>query len=310
MNSPLWNHYLLTLYRNLTRQRLYAALNVLGLAVGIAVFLVLWLDVRFETGFERWLPGADQVYIIRTTWPGQTTSLALSRGTSGAVIEALEGDYPGLAATRVWDQSGTVRQGGRITPEKVEVVDPGFFKVFDLPLVAGDRSTLLSAPDAVVVSQSRARRYFGGANPIGRNLTVVTQGVPGVYRVTGVLKDPPPDTEHPFDVIVPLTPQMTRSDPTWRDWNSMQAETYLRLETPARAKALDLDFDSFLDRHVSHDLGRTPHKDMRLRTQPLMSLHLLDPKDAAVVAGLGGVGLLTLILAAVNYVNLATARAG
>ena len=304
------NHYLLTLYRSLTRHRLYAALNVLGLAVGIAAFLVLWLDVRFETGFERWIPDARSIYLIRTTFPQETLDFALARGTSAAVRDALVGDYPGILATRVWDEEGTVRLGGRVTPEvHIEVVDPGFFKVFDLPLVAGDKATLLRAPDEVVITQTRARRYFGDANPIGRTLTIVTQGMPNVYRVAGVLKDPPPDTDNTFDLIVPLTPAMTAVDASWHDWNSEEVETFLRFDDPAKARALDLDLDGFVDRHVAHELGHTPHKDFRLRTQPLLSLHLLDPKAAAVVAAMGVVGLLTLIMAAVNYINLATARA-
>ena len=125
-----------------------------------------------------------------------------------------------------------------------------------------------------------------------------------------MLKDPPPDTESTFDLILPLTPAMTATVPGWHDWNSEELETFLRFEDPAKAHALDLDLDGFVDRHVPHELGHTPHKDMKLRTQPQLSLHLLDPKAAAVVAAMATVGLLTLIMAAVNYVNLATARAG
>ena len=306
------SHYLLTFYRALTRHRLYAALNVLGLAVGIAVFLVLWLDVRFETGFERWIPNAGSIYLIRTTFPDEPIdSYALARGTSAAVLDALKGDYPGIVATRVWDQEGTVRQAGRVTPEvHIEVVDPDFFKVFDLPLVAGDKATLFRAPDEVVITQTRARRYFGEANPMGRSLTIVTQGIPNVYRVAGVLKDPPPDTESTFDLILPLTPAMTATVRDWTNWYSEELETFLRFEDPAGARALDRDLDGFVDRHVAHELGRVPHKEMKLRTQPQLSLHLLDPKAATVVAAIAAVGLLTLIMAAVNYVNLATARAG
>ena len=305
------NHYLLTLYRSLTRHRLYAALNVLGLAVGIAVFLVLWLDVRFETGFERWIPDARSIYLVRTTWPGEAETLALSEGTSPVVYDALVGDYPGLVGTRVWDNPGTVRQGGRVTAEDhVEAVDADFFKVFDLPLVRGDKASLLRAPDDIVITQARAKRYFGDADPIGRSLTIATQGITTVYRVAGVLKDPPADTDTTFDLIVPINLAMKTSDESWRDWRSEQLYTYLRFDTPAQVQALDRDFDSFLDRHVAHELGRTPHKDQRLRTQPMLSLHLLDPKAGAVVTAMGAVGLLTLIMAAVNYINLATARAG
>jgi putative ABC transport system permease protein len=303
----MWGHYLLTLYRVLTRQRLYAALNILGLAVGVAVFLVLWLDVRFETGFERWIPHSDQIYTIRTGNLGDHNPTGF---TMGGLLDVLKGDYPQLVATRVWDQSSGVRQGSRITAEKVELVDPGFLKVFDLPLVEGDATSALQAPDEVLISRSRARRYFGSADPIGRRLVVAAAAAPSVYRVVGVLEDPPADTDIPFNIVAPITPQAIATDPLWRDWGSRDLITYLRLKTPAQARALELDFGRFVDRHAPRDVGRRNRPLIRLRLAPLLSLHLLDPKDAAVIAALGAVGLLTLLLAGVNYVNLATARAG
>jgi putative ABC transport system permease protein len=107
------NHYLLTLYRSLSRHRLYAAINVLGLAVGIAVFLVLFLDVRFETSFEQWIPNAKQLYVVTTNierrgaWPS----------TGGFVLEQLRSDYPQVVGARDNPAHGVVRQNGRATSE-------------------------------------------------------------------------------------------------------------------------------------------------------------------------------------------------
>jgi putative ABC transport system permease protein len=304
----MWGHYLLSLYRSLTRHWLYAALNVLGLAVGIAVFLVLWLDVRFETGFERWIPDARSIFVVRSIWQGE--GLEANNFTMGGTIEELCGDYPQLTGARVWNQAATFRQGAQATSEEVAVVDPAFFKVFDLPLAAGAKAELLRTPDEVVLSQTEARRYFGAANPMGQRLTIVLQGAARTYRVSGVLRDPPRGTDLSLDVLIPLTPTLAASEPRWRHWGSEHLQTFLRFKTPAEARALDADLDAFVDRHAGHDLTPPAHQRLRLRTQPLVSLHLLDPKDAAVVVGLSAVGLLTLLLAGVNYVNLATARAG
>jgi putative ABC transport system permease protein len=308
MNSPaLLGHYALTLYRVLTRQRLYAALNILGLAVGVAVFLVLWLDVRFETGFERCIPHADQIYLVQSRIAGMGRTPA----TMGATLEELRSDYPQLVGTRYWGQSATIRQGGQITSEQLEVVDPDFFKVFDLPLIAGDKATIFRAPDDLILTRAKATHYFGSANPLGQHLTITFNGVTRAYRVAGVLKDLPRNTDFQFDFVVPLTPQMVAADPAWRHWGNVEVGAFLRLDTPVAAKALDAELDNFVDRHAAHDITPSPaHRLLSLRTTPLLSLHLADPKDSATVGALGGVGVLTLLLAALNYINLATARGG
>jgi putative ABC transport system permease protein len=303
-------HYLLTLYRSLSRHRLYAAINVLGLAVGIAVFLVLFLDVRFETSFERWIPTASQIYVVRTSGLGELAGIGTFNGTMGGLLDELRADYPQLIGTRIWGDGGTVRQGDKITGEQIEKVDPTFFQVFDLPLAAGDKAALLTRPDDLILSQSKAKQYFGDANPIGRKLTVAFDGGVHDLRVVGVVKDPPKTTDLNFDLITPLKVPTPTQDPAWRAWGSIELNTYLRMKTPDQARALDANFDRFVDVHAAHDMGPNAHKMWRQRTLPLVAAHLVEPKDAAIVAALGGVGLLTLLLAAVNYVNLATARAG
>jgi len=306
----MWIHALLTLYRSLTKHRLYATLNILGLAVGIAVFLVLALYVRFETSFERWIPNASQIYVVRTIWTLTGEVIPPSDATMGGLLDELRGDYPQLSGTRMWDARVTIRQGSQVTTEQLELVDPSFFKVFDLPMAAGDKASLLHRPDDLMVSQTLAKKYFGSANPVGQRLTVENQGVLYDYRVVGVMKDAPKNTDLQFDLVAPITPQMVAKQDRWTHWGSEQLTTYVRFDTPAGAAALDNDFDRFTDRHGKGDLDDPPHKTLRLRTAPLAAVHLIDPKDAVVVATIGAVGLLTLLLAGVNYVNLATARAG
>jgi putative ABC transport system permease protein len=307
MNSlPLLGHYAVTLYRSLTRHRLYAALNVLGLAVGIAVFLTLWLDVRFETGFERWIPGARNIGVLQTYAPALKLT---TTDTMGGALEELEADYPQLLGARIWDREATVRRGAEVTAEHIAVVDPNLFKVLELPLAAGDEASALASPDSVVLTQAMAKRYLAPGAPLGQSLTLAFGGSTRVYRVAGVLKDFPRTTDFTFGFLVPLTPQMIAADPTWRHWGAVRLETLLRFPSPAAARAFATNLDPFVDRHALRDIGPRAHEQFGLRLIPLTDLHLLDPKDAAIVAALAAVGLLALLLAATNYVNLATARA-
>lgn len=135
----MWGHYVLTLYRALTRRRLYAALNVLGLAVGVAVFLVLALFVRFQTSFESWIPDASKIYVVRETWNLPGLPRRPSVGTPGSLLEALQTDYPGVRGVRVRRDPVVVRHGGYATADHVSFADPNFFQVFRLPLAEGIR---------------------------------------------------------------------------------------------------------------------------------------------------------------------------
>lgn len=310
----MWTHHLLTLYRSLTRHRLYAAINVMGLAVGIAVFLVLSLYVRFEASFERWLPDSPKIYVMRQTWTLPGHGAEASNSTMGGLLEELKADLPTeIVGTRIYDRGGTVRQGGRITPETVELVDPDFFKVFDIPLVRGDKRTALAAPDDIMLSETRARTYFGSVDAVGQRLTISVDGDLRTYRVSAVFKDLPKATNLEFALLTPMRPISPEDAKqiSWYHWGSAHLSTYFRLDTPAQAQGLNGRMDAFTDRRARADMDMPDaHRELGLRVVPLTSVHLIDPKDRGVLGILGAVGALTLLLAAVNYVNLATARAG
>ncbi len=307
----MFGHYLVTLYRSLTRHRLYAALNVFGLAVGIAVFLVLWLDVKFETGFEKWIPDAGQIYVVSGRYLGQMFGLGASDTSMGALLDELKADYPQLIGARLTPDHVTVLQGGRATAETLAETDPSYFQVFDLPLLYGERLHALDRPDALVLTRTKALQYFGRTDALGAPLTLTVQGKSELHRVTGVLADPPASSDLKLKMLIPLTPRIVAANaPYWAHWGSFSVSTYLRFRSSSQAAALNGDIDRFTDRHGRTDLGAHPSRQLELRVNTLLSRHLQKPRDRAIVTGLLAVGVLTLLLAAVNYVNLATARAG
>jgi putative ABC transport system permease protein len=299
-------HYLLTLYRSLSRHRLYAAINVLGLAVGIAVFLVLFLEVRFETSFERWIPGAQHLYVTRTSG-GPFPPMIYSEG---ALLDDLRHDFPRLEGARASLIGAHILQGDHVNVETVYRVDPNFLQLINLPAAAGQTVGALDRPDNILISERKAKLYFGDANPVGRQINLRFGDADHAYRVAAVLKDPPAatDREFSFDMLVPLTPQMKAAAPNWRGKLSLQVVTVLKLTTPVEVQAINQDITRLLSPDASdpkEEWPMFPH----FHTIPLPALHLAPPAAAARVAAFGAVGLLTLLLAAVNYVNLATARA-
>ena len=306
---------LLTLYRALTRHKLYAALNIGGLAVGIAVFLVLGLYVRFETSFETWLPDYDRIYLVQTEWKGiDSPFVGTFPNTMGGLIEQMKQDYPELVGTRIegGEAGGSVTRGGTTTLEDIAQVDADFLKVFKLSFVKGDSATALAHPTDAVVSRSAARRYFGDTDPVGQTLTL-TIDKPLSYQITGVFEDLPKNTDLKFSILtrVPAVNPVS----WWYHWGSTSGSTYLRFPSPAAAEAFARTMPGFIDRRGVKDLGAHASSHMNLPLLPLAQEHLQPAgKESAshklTVVTLGLVGLLTLLIAIVNYVNLATARAG
>ena len=296
-----------TFYRSLVRHKLYAALNIGGLAVGIAVFIVLGLYVRFETGYERWVPHHEQIYLVQDNWnmPGQFEGPIPT--TMGGWLETFRRDFPGVQGTRIDPEDATVLRDGTGTSEKMQLVDPEFLDVFGLTIVRGQAAGALADPSNLLISQTIAGKYFPGADPVGQPMTLVLNGTPRLYRVAAVFEDLPRDTEIKLNIVARLVPQQVASE-YWYHWGSEQLYTYLRFPTPEAAKALGGKLDDFVLRHAVRDMKR-PLDVFHETLLPVSDLHLQTKGAKLTVATLGIVGALTLLIAIVNYVNLATARA-
>ena len=308
---------LLSFYRSLTRHRLYAALNIGGLAVGIAVFILLGLYVRFETGYETFLPHHEQVYLLKNRWDLNGTPKDYD-GSMGGLLEELRQDFPETIGTRMKGFGVNVLRGGVATAERAELVDPSFFDVVAVPVAEGDGRAALRDPSNVLISRKVAEKYFPGRDPLGRRMTIDIAGTARDYRVAAVLADAPRNTELEWDIVMKLVPnqllQHTADKPglsNWYHWGSGTLNTYLRF--PSRAAAADYAgrFPSFIDRRGAHDQGEAhPSRTLSFPLVPIADVHLSRPGSRLTVVTLGLVGLFTLVIAIINYVNLATARAG
>ncbi len=300
----------LTFYRVTIRHPLYALLNLLGLSFGIAVFITLSLFVRFETSFESWLPGADNVYTAGTRWvlPGRETELVDS--SMGGLLEELHEDYPDLVGTRTWPQNGTIHLGAEVFAGSEQLVDPDFFKVFNLDMVDGDKATALSGPDKILLTAEMAAKYFPGGHAVGNTLTVSDLEGTKTYIVSGVIANLPRNSDLKFDFVRLLTTQAIATNKFWRRWGSNNLNTYLRIDNADEARKLESGFDDFVDRKAGPLHGEKWHTMETVRLIPLLSAHLRDEQSKTAVITLGLVGLLAFGIAAINFINLATARAG
>jgi putative ABC transport system permease protein len=314
-------NYALSLYRTLTRHRLYAILNSLALALGLAVCLVLILVVRFETSFDRWIPDARNIYRIDRTDLVAGRAPYTEPSTQGVLLPVLQTDFPQMrASARLMDISSVVRSSGRQAYERTVFADPSIFDVFDLPFVAGSPRGALADLSSLVISREMARKYFGTDQAIGKELTILVDGIPRNYRVTGVLKDLPPNTHLNLGLIarysIDIFPQEKE---LMNRWGNDFLFTYVRLRSAADAAAMQQALPAFIDRRVTDDVDLPRSQHLKYRLVPLPSIHFADAKiqgafkpgaDPLFVAALGIMGVATLLIAISNYVSLATARSG
>ena len=336
-------NYLLTALRNLARNQLYAAITILGLAVAFAAAILIGQYVRGELTYDHWIPGYQRVYKITNTLvqPGQPphtwdygSSVLASQiraGFAGAeTIARIDEDFPQVKA----------RPGD--TPDTEQAfawVDPDVFKAVPLPALAGDPATALQQPDTVVITRSMARRYFHRDLPIGDTLMVLTNAPPPppgytpqaqppptwrTMRVTAVLKDLPSNTNLVTEVFA--SGRSAYSDLAIRaarppDYGERGvAWTFVRLKPGVSAAALDHALDIVTQPEAAMAAAYITGSKWLFRTVPLGEAHLTPVAQSAVVSrttgsraiiyGIAGVGALIVLVAAINFVTLLTARAG
>ncbi|MDX1532376.1 MAG: ABC transporter permease, partial [Rhodothermales bacterium] len=299
-------NYLLVAVRALRRRPGYAALNVAGLGLGLACCLLIGLWIHNELSYDRFHAHADRVVRITSDWGDFSVP-----ATSWPVIEALRADYPDVEIAHITQYGGAVQRGEHhFREEHILYANAAFFDVFGFELARGDEAAALAEPYQVVLSARAARKYFGDADPVGQPLRLYDAWE---ITVAGVLAEPPGPSH--------IVPDLVISWPTLdaaigytanQGWGNNNQYTYLLLPPGVDAAALEADFPAFIDRHAGADWNGAT-----LALQPLTSIHLHSDHDmeltpngrAATVWLFGAVALFILLLAGVNFTNLATARA-
>ena len=296
----LTNHLKIA-YRTLKRHKGYAALNVAGLAVGMACCVLIGLYVADELSYDRFHERADR--IVRLTVDGQAAA-------QPPAAAALEADYPGLVeeAVRFWPikAPATVRHEDEAFAERrISFADPDVFRVFSYPLLAGKGDEALAAPWTMVLTASMAKKYFGDESALGKTLQFWGQDV----EVTGVMADVPANTHYPFDALVSMSSLESLFGGMMANWQWTDFYTYVLLQEGTSAAQLESALASFYGRHTDAPLpppGLQPLTDIHLHSD--LQKEVTPGGNLAYVYLLITIALLVLVVACVNFMNLATAR--
>ena len=311
-----FSHVLSTAFRSLRRQRGTVVIQTVGLAVGLACCGFAGLYIHDARSFDRFHEKGDRIVrVVRDFERGG--ELEPSAPTSAPMGPVLAAEVPGVeSAVRLLLSGGVLEEpasGTRFQESALAYADNSLFDVFTFPFVAGDPATALQQPDALVLTESTAHRYFGDAPALGRTLRLDNERT---MTVTGVMADVPARSHVTFDAVASWGTWEAQA-PEWllTQWNANYLYTYLLLAPGVRSETVEMALPAFAERNILPALSDGDR--VTLHLQPLSEIYLHshfqgepgpggDPLRLSVF---GIVAAFVLLLAAVNMVNLATARA-
>lgn len=316
------HNYIKIALRNLLRHKFYSMINIIGLSVGIACCLLILLYIQHELSYDRYHEKADRIYRLAISIDiGGTEGEVATVGAPAA--EALVNDYPEVLDATRFQRTGNwyIRYGETTFKEtRLAYVDANVFDVFTIPLLHGDPKTALAAPNAIVISEKMADKYFGTDDPMGKtlNLDATTD-----YRVTGVFREIPSNTHFHYDFFASLATIEDRLPPIWL---SMNWNTYLVLREGADPKALEAKFPEMVKKYCDPEFRRffnASWEDVQqsggrldFYLQPVTKIHLHSDllgelesnSDIKYVYIFSAIAFFILVIACINFINLSTAR--
>lgn len=296
-SATMLKNYLKITLRNLLRNKLAAAINILGLAVGMACFILIALWVQEELSYDKFHANKDALYLLTITHPNDIVDYNVPY----ALAPVLASEYPEiLEYTRLYELSYMncsfkyQRQDGqqvKFYEDHVVLVDPCFFSMFTFPFVQGNPMTALEKPDSIVLREETAKKYFGYDNPLGQKLTFNNRQdliVTGVVRV-------PLNSHIQFDFLAPLDNDMA-ADWNWRD------QSFVLMDKSVHPDDFGEKIAGAFNTHYPHNISGT----FKVGIMPMTKVHLSFGRMTYVYI-FSVIAVFILFIACINYMNLATA---
>ncbi len=328
----MFNSYLKIALRILFRNKLYSLVNILGLAIGVSTCLVIYLLVSFELSFENFHPDRERIYRITSGFKNQDGKYFFNAGLSAPMPESILQEVPGieyLTACHVWESKVTVPNDKNDTKNlpktwksnnaEILICQPQYFNIFNYKWLEGNQKTALQTPNEVILTKNEAEKYFGKIplqQVLGKQLyfndSLVT-------TVTGIVKELPDNSDFKFKVFISFKSIETKN---WRkefqldEWTNTNSSSmaFVKLSQNTTAGNINTKFPTFLKKHLDQkdewNIGRT------LNLQPLSDIHFnaefgdnfSRQVHLPTLYSLLGIAVFLLLIAAINFVNLATAQ--
>jgi putative ABC transport system permease protein len=307
--------YLLLAIKHLKKQRVFSVINILGLTVGITCCFLIFLFIFNELSYDNFHKNGKDIYRVMRVGQinGERREIPY---LAPAYATALVNDYPDAIkqAVRVMPDNDLISYNNiSFNEKKVYLVDSNFFQFFSFQLVKGNAATVLNDPKSIVLTKSTAKKYFGNDNPIGK---VLGFNKDDQLKVTGVCEDVPVNSHLQFDMVIPISVIRGDVSPEWfTQFPSNNLFTYVQLNSAVHPEQLQNRFPGFMNKYLGEYYASTGFK-MDLIIKPLSQIYFAADAFDNVKHGnkkmvyiFMSIAILILIIACINFVNLATARA-
>ena len=323
----MFKNYFKTALRNLTRNKVYSFINIIGLSLGLACSMLIILYVKDEVSYDRFHDGVSQIFRItsksfdkkenKVNWNSNTGYLQGPRFTA---------NIPGIQSfVRIQSQRLDIKKGTDITSHELLYVDSNFFSMFNFPLIEGNPKTCLRDPHSVVLSEDEAKKQFGTRQAIGKTVMMKDDDQFIPYTVTAVTKKCPQNSSIKFEILLPMQEPVADAQNS-ENWFNFFLNTFVILSPQADTKMVEANMKKFYDADTKEAIKSLTAKygpevadwkaDYQL--QPMLDMHLnkelgannglSDASNPVYSYILSGIAIFILLIASINFVNLTIAR--
>lgn len=313
----MFKNYLKIAWRNFLRSKSFSLINTFGLTISLSAFLIISLFIYDEWSYDRYHDDADKIFrVTRTFEKGDFKSSTLA--TANILAPTIKNEVPGVKSVlrinrSFGDDTIVEYENNKFIEPRFFIADPNIFDFFSYEIMQGNIDRMLSRPFTVVITESISKKYFGNENPLGKSLKIDAWGIKN-YEVTGVIKDVPSNTHFQFDLLTSTSTYrelVPNAEKRFESWLYVGAYTYLKLDNHTTPDIVNTNLQRIIEKnHGEHA------QFLSMNLQPLHKIHLysdfdreLQPNsDIRYIYIFGSVALLILIIACINYINLATAK--
>ena len=321
----MFKNYIKITLRNLAKQKIYSAINILGLAIGLAGAILIFLFVQNELSYDRFHENTENLHRVYVNFHAEDGSIDRTfRGITMPMGPVMEEYFPEIThSIRVSNNYATIRTEGKLFSEKITQVDKSFFQAFSFPLLMGNPSSVFAQDYSIVLTENHARKYFGEANPIGKTLILISGQEQSNFLVTGVSAQPPSNSTITFDILIDIeSGNRLQMNKMWLDnWGGFGWQTYVLINNRNSVGSVLDKFPNFTNLYYSAEIERWRNRGrwkgegwpFSFGLQPISRVHL-DPSvkgslNLNAIFILCSIAFIVLFIACINFMNLSISRA-